>query len=1111
LKSRTKSILTRVVLTLFLFSLFLSPSFGLMTPKPTSAEANPNLIQNPGFENSLAGWTFTDGLTGQAKIVTPDNLTSADKKSGTYSFKSTVEAPKTGEHASFDRLVSQMTAIDPAKHYTLSVWAKSSSTKRPLKLSWKEYSDNSKNSFLGDNSNLYLTPVTLSADWQIYNFYAKAQNPKTQYVQLYVDLNYYNPNDTTLSSAANTMWIDDLNLSEQAEYLSKYGCTNDSTSKCFDVGNPGEKIKPIPGAGDTSLNMIEDDSSGGSGAQLSPSIQFSDSKPDSSDGTTYREQIPYDKDNSKVHAWAYVQFPAFDVDSNGFPNNSIVLEIRYKDTINSITADAPLNNDSHTHRAIVTTQLNYDSAKTPKEEYQTNDLAELGLGNIGSGTWRYDQALYAKNDFQQVRAFNGYFKFRIMMPNNTDADKLLTLPIDYISLHTLSPTETTAYQQFQRDSKGYREVEPAIGDSPTNLSYYSTSTTEVIYKNTRPDKSRYDQPIQTFGTLGETVNQDLTLLSKSDYGGNSFSLNDLTLGGQATADTSHKIPSGNISLKQIVYDYRMQSVTPGANSTYSLMPDRIESVDKFDLKAGENSLFLLSIKVPVDLSSGTFSGTLDLHNGDKIVNIPINIDVLAMTLSDPTDTNLIYRSPFSTDMPSNLDDSLNQKAIGDNGIQAIQNMTSEDFGITANGNSVSFNLDKFKSMLATKKANGEIKDNLFLLDYYNQADKIIAAHNTLYPNSTWNNYDNADFRAAFSDLTRQIIQAASSPDLGLKSYFAITDEPTNNPTRRMQWAALAPLVQTAGGKTWAAWSSYCEQSAGVYPPLAPSLANPKLPDLVDYKIFGMGQITTAQLAKYPNGFGYYTTGVASMRDMTYNRFLLGLFAAKTKPQFILNYAYDAYEGDPYNDFDSNYNKIFPTTWRDHLLTLPSWKDTVVPTTSWIGISEGIRDEKYISTLEQLIAQNPGSNDATDAQNYLNSILSRISDNWTSDYLHQPGDYGFAGKITTDLASTDQTTFDSVRAQVFSHIKKLFKLNLVVTADRLVVASGGKITYTVTYKNSGTVSKAGLNISIPVPSGTTYDDGSATQSGTFANNSLSWLVANLDAGQSFSAQFKVKVQ
>lgn len=81
------------------------------------------------------------------------------------------------------------------------------------------------------------------------------------------------------------------------------------------------------------------------------------------------------------------------------------------------------------------------------------------------------------------------------------------------------------------------------------------------------------------------------------------------------------------------------------------------------------------------------------------------------------------------------------------------------------------------------------------------------------------------------------------------------------------------------------------------------------------------------------------------------------------------------------------------------------------------------------------------------------------------------------------------------------------IGLTIAASKSQVASGDTVTYTVTYKNSGSGTASSVAISCPVPQYTSYVSGGTY---TATSNTVNWTVSSVGAGASGTVSFQSKV-
>ncbi len=85
------------------------------------------------------------------------------------------------------------------------------------------------------------------------------------------------------------------------------------------------------------------------------------------------------------------------------------------------------------------------------------------------------------------------------------------------------------------------------------------------------------------------------------------------------------------------------------------------------------------------------------------------------------------------------------------------------------------------------------------------------------------------------------------------------------------------------------------------------------------------------------------------------------------------------------------------------------------------------------------------------------------------------------------------------------------LSLSLSVSPSTAAPGQQVSYSITYRNSGTAAAPGVVVSGPVPSGTSYVAGSASSGGTLQGGAVVWSLGDVAPGQTGTLTYKVQVQ
>ena len=175
-------------------------------------------------------------------------------------------------------------------------------------------------------------------------------------------------------------------------------------------------------------------------------------------------------------------------------------------------------------------------------------------------------------------------------------------------------------------------------------------------------------------------------------------------------------------------------------------------------------------------------------------------------------------------------------------------------------------------------------------------------------------------------------------------------------SQRDTWAA----VREAGGKTFVACYLKTYEAMGDLLDCA-VLAGPPNPEEGE-KYHSVGSLV----------FCYANPQVGPEEAETFRR-NFGLVLWKAGFDGAMDYAYQHGFGHVWNDFDS-------TSYRDHNFTYPT-VNGVVDTVQWEGFREGVDDVRYVTTLEEAIAEAQAGKKTTadEAQAWLDALEPKTAD------------------------------------------------------------------------------------------------------------------------------------
>ncbi len=726
----------------------------------------------------------------------------------------------------------------------------------------------------------------------------------------------------------------------------------------------------------------------------------------STGGTTFQPLLPRSR--------LVVQFPAFNVDADGLPLSPFLLEVRYRDTV-----DAALSTVNTTdHRASVGSRVDF----IPDDPLVPNTRAwlpvALGLGRNADGKWLVGQAAFAPSAFPLLRARDGMFSFSISMPDVIAEDAALQLPLDYITLRAITQEEYGAFFGEARGRQGYYEVPlPADQSGETFTEPYVVFKRDemaAVSPRTQPSRAELVDRLSTFTAPGEIEPLSVALYSHGGVSNLSFTLSDLQSAEGGT------IPASALSLRRVMYDEKLAREYPKRG--YALMPDRLEPFDTLSLAARTTALLWLHVHVPSDAAPGTYRGEVRVSDGRVL---PLRLTVLPLTLDHSRAVNAVYHDPFLK--PISLDTAESFRFYREYGLDPFYYDTKITPIKDAQGAVTGFDTTQLALRLDRMVEEGFLKDRAIFQP--NNWGSIYRAVYGVSAGSTaatlWDDLSRPEFVAAFGAYIRKVIELGDAR--GVQWYFSVADEPGVNPELRITCDRLYTVIRANGGKTAVtSYSSLAQvlsgSALGAYQ--VPGGAVPSLFPLLDVPVLAMRE--TSYRDRIPGGKGYYTTYFSNLRYPVYNRFLHGLGAFSFDATIVSAYAMSDFIMDPLNDFDVNpkrEKKLYP----DFVLAYPTWKGGLQPLMAAEGIREGIKDARYLATLQRLLQEHPGHPAAGAARTLLADLRARITpDPWSHTVTARQD--GYYEEILKDVSPTgdpgDFAAFTAVRRQLAGGILRI---------------------------------------------------------------------------------------
>ncbi len=743
------------------------------------------------------------------------------------------------------------------------------------------------------------------------------------------------------------------------------------------------------------------------GAQSASGASFTAgamSEPVTEDGVTFRKLLA-----GRV---LDVDLPAFDVDGDGLPTGPMVLEIRYRDDW------------ARPRVAVVRSRI-----EGPRGD---GDLAAGnrefdnlgGLGDRGDGTWKVYRFPLARTAFPLVRAVRGAFRFVLR-----DAPK--DLPIESITLRSVTPSQIDALQQASRTCLGYRRVAlpPDVARrSPPRaalgLTVFLRDPMRPVFAGTRPSRREVASVIDVSSAPGEIEPVAVGLYSETGIDGLEVRVSDLARVGGGAA-----IPASAIEVARVVEaDRRLAPyVLPGVNAAWARVPDYLDGFATLSLDPRSSVRVWLKIHVPRDLQGGTHAGQVRiLRQGRLLKTLALRVDVLLIALDPPAHLNPIYTDPYMMRVTNRPEEAF--RVFRETGAEPFLWEADGDVRTTRDADGrFAFDTAQLDRKMAAMSAAGIVGRPVMLMIWKARGDIEQALFGHATGPDLYRDLSDPRFVEAFGEFIRRMTAVAAR--YGTRFLFNCADEPGEHAVYRVLCDRLDTIIRANGGSTSVTYAMELQRPlpGGAFE--VPGGRIPPLDALVDFKVWAP-QHQDAGFAQHQAGFGYYTTNTSYLWDPVYNRFLHGLLAVATDATVVSSYALGTMVADPYDDFDRAADNIpFP----DFLLAYPTSGGRLLDRLALEGLREGIKDAKYVATLRRRIAAAPQAPVAREAAAYLSSLKASIDPNFWQDYVLKSTDTGFQptvlGNVSPDRRGDDYEAFTKVRAKLFGFLKRMGRRRL----------------------------------------------------------------------------------
>lgn len=710
----------------------------------------------------------------------------------------------------------------------------------------------------------------------------------------------------------------------------------------------------------------------------------------------------------KRKAEADVFLVPLDFDDKGLPKNNMVLEILYQDIVWQKKKDRTATDER------VRIKFRIDFSKD-------NEYKEAGyLKAKGDGKWKLAHIFCAQTPRQRMRAIDGSFQFKIVMPRNGSRE----VPVSYIRLVSMDQSEFWRLRETERAERGLirvkyvperKKLSPSNKWRELGLIAYTVNCLSLVFPNSVADYERAGLPLKCFEIPGQIEPVSFAVYALED-------LSDVNVKVTSLVSEKNMIPSDMIDIRRVIFTD--QRWGPARQKKYGKCPDYLSFSDpKVDISKDSNCQFWLTISIPQEAPAGLYNGEVVIYASDKeLYKMKLCVEVLPVRLLKDRVKHMIYHSPYWVGLHRDR-----LKVFYDMKAHGMTPIFRPPIRLTKSGTELIGELDDFEHQLQSFRKVYPAVEELFVT--------------FMNPRTVWRKLKGpkpeferlfVKFKETYGRILKQYADLGKS--YGLEIYFGFEDEPFKKPDKRRVAYLCSRIAQSKGLKTWSSQNLNFD----VQLPLSQHELHENinylrpLREVLDVFIEAIGRIdlNTVRVlggdqAKLAYGTTYWCTSIRPM----YNRFVHGIYPFVLKSRFVNSYAYRDAVLDPYDDMDTFTRHLNVVGQNDYLLTYPTWQGDILPTLSYESLREGVEDSRIISTLQILTDKALRSDKpkilklGKDARNYLDGIEARVSKNFRGKYYKGPrvtlvaptekailedlsgikdGDYKIFGEIRRDM-------------------------------------------------------------------------------------------------------------
>lgn len=528
---------------------------------------------------------------------------------------------------------------------------------------------------------------------------------------------------------------------------------------------------------------------------------------------------------------------------------------------------------------------------------------------------------------------------------------------------------------------------------------FSRNYLDLIYANSMPERKEIVSELSASAALGEYEPISFCIYSLKDLTSLKVERNDLL------GDAGCRIDKENVTVMEV--QHLLKRVTGDKAQKAVLLPVFLKRQAQADLKANQLRQYWITVYVPKEAHPGEYQGSLSIiMENAQNMQLKLKIHVRPYELHNPHQT--IGMSYFLNPMknsngslstePQKIDWEIVKKHLVD---------------MQAHGmNSLDIHGGWFKP--GTKEID---LAPLFKLLYFAKAaglrNPMPWYFGNVCPMDTWSfekveDLDDATWNKTLTAIAsvRDHVSANNLPEV----LFYAGDEPYYK-TKEIMLGRIYRLIK--------------EKVSGVRTYMT---VKPKYKDIypsVDVRVYGWKSgydVNSVLDETHKAGAAFWVYNPMGINhNPAFGRFALGFHLWNLGADGVMDWHYNAYYGNPFDDFDGAHSE-----W---CATYPMSDGDILPSLRWEAMREGVDDLKYITTLEDILVECYKINGLKSNEDVVESekILAEIRRLVPRDPLSYKFDDFETGEPLFAPPVWGTAKYDETRTRIADKIERLMRL------------------------------------------------------------------------------------